>query len=252
MTILLELALELANMVQFTWFLVFLRIGAVMALLPAFGERSVPVRVRLALTVVLTLLVLPSQVPDATPVASPIAHAAAEVIIGLVLGMALRLAVLALQIAGTIAANVTSLSQVLGTVSVDPLPAMAHLLFLAGLAAATAAGLHVKVVEMLLLSYALFPPGQFPDGGNLVQWGVSQVAGAFTLAFKLAAPFVAISLIYNAALGAINRAMPQLMVAFVGAPAITFGALLLLALLAPDLLHLWLLAFDEILSGAAL
>ena len=40
-------------------------------------------------------------------------------------------------------------------------------------------------------------------------------------------------------LGVINRAMPQLMVAFVGAPAITAAGLLLLALAAPILLDIW-------------
>ena len=68
---------------------------------------------------------------------------------------------------------------------------------------------------------------------------VRAVSSAFTFAFTLAVPFVAVSLLYNLALGVINRAMPQLMVAFVGAPAITYGALVLLALTAPLVLALW-------------
>jgi flagellar biosynthetic protein FliR len=42
----------------------------------------------------------------------------------------------------------------------------------------------------------------------------------------------------------INRAMPQLMVAFVGAPLITFGGLLLLMMLAPAMLYVWLQALS--------
>ncbi|MFC3118840.1 flagellar biosynthetic protein FliR [Jhaorihella thermophila] len=38
------------------------------------------------------------------------------------------------------------------------------------------------------------------------------------LPFSLSAPFVIASLLYNLTLGAINRAMPQLMVTLVGAP----------------------------------
>ena len=49
------------------------------------------------------------------------------------------------------------------------------------------------------------------------------MAASFALALSLAAPFVIASLLYNVALGVINKAMPQLMVAFVGAPAITCG-----------------------------
>jgi flagellar biosynthetic protein FliR len=74
------------------------------------------------------------------------------------------------------------------------------------------------------------------------------VARAFALAFSLAAPFVVASFLYNLALGAINRAMPQLMVAFVGAPVITAGGLVLLALALPALLGVWLAAFDEFLA----
>lgn len=44
----------------------------------------------------------------------------------------------------------------------------------------------------------------------------------------------------NLALGAINRAMPQLMVAFVGAPLITFGGLALLLVATPVILSVWL------------
>ncbi|HBQ37312.1 MAG TPA: flagellar biosynthesis protein FliR, partial [Rhodobacteraceae bacterium] len=62
---------------------------------------------------------------------------------------------------------------------------------------------------------------------------------AFALAFTLAAPFLIASLIYNVALGVINRAMPQLMVAFVGAPAITAGALFLMFLVMPLILVVW-------------
>ena len=70
-------------------------------------------------------------------------------------------------------------------------------------------------------------------------WGLARIAEAFSLAFLLAAPFVIASFIYNLALGVINRAMPQLMVAFVGAPAITWGGLALLLVTAPVLLGVW-------------
>ena len=73
----------------------------------------------------------------------------------------------------------------------------------------------------------------------LSRTGIAQVGHAFALGFTLAAPFVIASLIYNVILGVINKAMPQLMVAFVGAPAITAGGLILLALAAPTMLSLW-------------
>ncbi len=65
----------------------------------------------------------------------------------------------------------------------------------------------------------------------------------------MAVPFLAASVIYNIALGVINRAMPQLMVIFVGAPALTLGGLVLLAIAAPLLLKLWIDAFNAYLGN---
>ena len=48
-------------------FAVFLRVGAAMALFPAFGERSVPERVRLMLALGFTLVVVPAAEPFVAP-----------------------------------------------------------------------------------------------------------------------------------------------------------------------------------------
>lgn len=221
----------------FAGFLVFVRVGATMALLPAFGEQAVPLRVRLVLALAFTAVVAPAApVADVAP--GPTAMLA-EAAAGLLLGAGFRMFILALQTAGAMAAQATSLSQLFGAAGVDPQPAIGHVLVVAGLALAVTLGLHVRVAEALILSYDLLPPGRFPAAEDVARWGLAQVARAFALAFSLAAPFLIASLIYNAALGAINRAMPQLMVAFVGAPALTAGGLVLLSIVAPVALSVW-------------
>ena len=230
--------------------LVFLRIGAMMALLPAFGERSVPARIRLVITLMFTVLLAP-VVADKYPVPDRIEDfvqiGGIEVLAGLAIGILLRMMMLVLQIAGTIAANSTSLAQIFGGSAADPQPAMSHILVIAGLALAAMSGLHVKLVMAMASSYDLFPPGLRIDTEGLTSWGTAHIAHAFALSFTLAAPFVITSVIYNLALGAINRAMPQLMVAFVGAPAITFAGLVLMLFSAPLILAVWLRALDETL-----
>jgi len=231
---------------------VFLRVGAMMALMPAFGETVIPVRVRLALAIAFTLIITPAigtDLPQLRGGPVPLVTViAAEGLAGLTLGVGLRLFVIALQTAGTIAAQATSLSQFFGGAGVDPQPAMSQILVMAGLALAVMNGLHVRLAEFLILSYSFFPPGQFPGGGNMGDWGTTQVSRAFTLAFTLAMPFVIMSVLYYVALGAINKAMPQLMVAFVGAPAITFAGLALLFLSAPLILPLWHSAFEGFIA----
>ena len=221
-----------------------------MALLPAFGERMIPARVRLVLALAFTAITFPAVAELIPPamLAQPGRALLGEIVIGLGLGAALRFFVLALQIAGSIAAQAVSLAQILGGQTIDPQPAIGHVIVLSGLALAVMAGLHVKVAQMIVLSYDLLPPGQVPVPSDVLSWGVAQTARAFALGFTLAAPFVIVSLIYNIALGVINRAMPQLMVAFVGAPAITAGGLILLAVALPFILQTWIAALDTFIA----
>ncbi|MCV6597529.1 MAG: flagellar biosynthetic protein FliR [Mangrovicoccus sp.] len=224
--------------------LIGLRISAAVFLLPAFGAQMVPMRVRLGMAFALTLLVTPLvPLPSGWGVpnfALLISAAMSESLTGLCFGFALRLTIWILQIVGSIAAQSISLSQILGGAGVDPQPAISQLFVVAALALAMMAGFHIQIVSAFVKSYDLVPLGQFPLAAAMSDWAVGEVAAGFALAFSLAAPFAIASLLYNMALGAINRAMPQLMVAFVGAPAITAGGLALLAIAAPLILMLWL------------
>ncbi len=233
-------------------FLVFLRVGAAMALLPAFGEQSVPARIRLGLALAFTLIVAPAVSGYVAPLAQlgdviglPLIT---ETLAGLAIGIVLRLFILALQMAGTIAAQSTSLAQFFGGAGVEPQPAISQLLVVGGLALAVMGGLHVRMAELIVLSYDLMPPGAFPGASDLADWGLGRIADAVGLAFSLAAPFVVASLIYNVALGIINRAMPHLMVSFVGAPALALGGLALLLLVLPLSLSVWATAFGHFLD----
>lgn len=232
-------------------FAVFFRVGAFFGMLPGFGEASVPMRIKLGIAAAFTLIVLPLVPLDGLPqVWTPpvlVGFVLTEAAIGLVFGIGMRLFLLGLQTAGTIAAQSTSLAQVFGNASVEPMPAMGHVLMVGGIALAMIADLHVKAAALFVTTYALFPMGQILPAGSTADWGVAQVAHAFRLAFTLAVPFVILSMLYNVALGVINKAMPQLMVAFVGAPAITLGGLFLLFTSAPLMLQVWHSALDAYL-----
>ncbi|WP_083195038.1 flagellar biosynthetic protein FliR [Pararhodobacter sp. CCB-MM2] len=238
------------------WFLggalVFVRIGPMFSLLPIYGERSVPARVKIIAALATTLVVTPAVVGDIpVPGEGPIGwflFLAPESMIGVMLGMALRLIFMVLMIGGTMAAQATSLSQAFGGAGAEPQPAISHVLVMAGLCMAAMAGMPERLVQYIVLSYDLFSPGQWPLPSAVAEWGIAQVSRAFALGFSLAAPFVIGAGLYNLALGAINRAMPQLMVAFVGAPALTLGGMLLFLVAAPIMLSVWLPAFLEVLS----
>jgi len=231
---------------QWLWagFLVFLRVSAVAALMPGFGEQAVPPRIKLAIAICFTLIVLPAVAPqmgrNPADLIGALRQAGPEVVAGLVFGIVLRMFIMALQIAGTIAAQSASLAQLFGGgPGAEPQPAIGHLLVIGGIALAAILGLHVRAAAYLIESYALIPPGTLPTPDLILTAGLDEVARSFALGFTLAAPFVGAALIYNLVLGVINRAMPQLMVTFVGAPALTAGGLLLLLIAAPVVLGVW-------------
>jgi flagellar biosynthetic protein FliR len=237
--------LGLAEGIAWAAALAFIRIGAVVALMPGFGDPAVPQRIKLALVVAFTLVVAPvlaDRLTDGGP-APAFAALGGEAIAGLLLGVGMRLFVVALQTAAAIIAQATTLSQLFAGAAPEPQPAIGNLFLFAGIALAMAAGLHVKAAELVLLSYDILPAGARLSAASAADWGLALIGRTFALAFTLAAPFVIASLIYNLALGAINRAMPALMVSMVGAPALTFGAMALMAAATPVILAAWLEAF---------
>jgi len=242
-----------AQVTLWTGFLVFLRVGAIMAVMPAFGERVVPARIKLVVALAFTFIVAPAAAAqfDLPPqnVGTMARFAVTEVIVGLALGLAIRLFILAVQTAGSIAAQATSLAQVLGGSAAEPMPAIGHVLTVGALALAVMTGLHVKAAAYIIFSYDVLPAGRFADAQALSAWGTHRVAQAFGLAFSLAAPFIIISVIYNLTLGVINKAMPQLMVAFVGAPVITLGGLFVLFAMSPMILSVWADALDSFFTA---
>ncbi|MEM9779760.1 MAG: flagellar biosynthetic protein FliR [Pseudomonadota bacterium] len=249
---LMQALLDLSSSYLLAATLIFVRVGAVVGLMPAIGETFLPARLRLAIALTLAVILVPLVDRSALPVAvTPMNFTQlllAETVIGVLIGLATRLMVHALQLAGSIAAQSTALAQIAGAgIAPDPMPAMGNALMISGLTLAMILGLHTKIILALLNSYNDLGFGFVLTAADIATWGLDQATAAFALGFSLAAPFMLAALLYNIALGAINRAMPQLMVAFVGAPAITAGTLFLFLLSAPLIISTWNNRLDQVL-----
>ncbi|HBK90466.1 MAG TPA: flagellar biosynthesis protein FliR [Parvularcula sp.] len=233
---------EAANLNLPLWAGVLARMSAIAFLAPALGELAVPVRVRLAGAIALTMLVAPFAAAPA-PAANAAALAAmigAEAATGLLIGFALRLGVFALQMLGVVTAQVLTLSQLFGPgLSHDQESPISTILIAAGLALACASGLHLRLAASLAESYAAFPFGAGFDFSQGAEFAAAQSGKALSLAFGMAAPFVLLGMVYSVALAAANRAMPQMAAVFVGAPAVIFAGMALFAGAAAVILSRW-------------
>ncbi|MEM9782781.1 MAG: flagellar biosynthetic protein FliR [Pseudomonadota bacterium] len=234
---------------------VFARVGAALALVPGLGARSVPARVRIAAAVMLTALVLPvigPVVADRVP-RTPDALAGtvlAEVAAGLTIGLGFRALVFALQITGTVAAQSITLVHLFGTpIETAGEPSLATLLTLGGVALLLTIGLHVDLVAAIVTLYAVLPFALAPPPGDTAAFAAERAAGAFALGLGLAVPFVLVGFAYNLALGALSRAMPQLLVALVGVPALVGLGLVTLWLVLPEMMTRWLGIAVEVMAA---
>lgn len=234
----------------FTALGIFVRMSVFAILLPGLGEVSISIRIRLLVALVMTWIVFPVVLVenrlDQMAIADITTLFIAELIYGFMLGFSLRVMIYVLQIAGTIIAQAMSLSQVLGAgLTEEPNTTVSSLLLLAGTTLVVTLDLHIEAIRLFIQSYEMFPFGSLPDLDMIAHWATEKSVWAFAFALSLSLPFVILNFIYNVALGMISRAMPQLMVSFVGMPAITGASIILLALSIGALLSFWLINFDS-------
>jgi flagellar biosynthetic protein FliR len=237
--------------------LVFARLGSAFMLLPVYGEPFVPARLRLLLALLITLLVAPllaARLP-ALP-ASPAALLlvlAGEIVVGLFLGSLARIFMAALTTAGMIIAYMSSLANALVN---DPAAAQqgsiaGTFLTLVALLLIFALDLHHLLLHAVLGSYEVFRPGVALPWGDMAEVVSRLTAQSFLIALQLAAPFIAVGLIFFLGLGLLGRLMPQIQVFFVAMPLQVAVGVALLALTLPIALAWFIGRFAETIGGFA-
>ena len=217
------------------------RLSFIIFFMPGIGEQTIPVQMRVMILLALSAMFSISGFVSPPPTDSFASYAgvlSTEVAIGFGLGVVLRVTIWMLSIAGTVISQAIGLSQLLGVALEHEQQTMtANLLSMAGAALLLSADFHIKAIASLLRLYTDVPIGALEamNQDMLVQAFLS----AFGLAIMLAWPFVAVNLLYNICLGFINKALPSLMVAFVGAPLMIGAGIILLALSIMGMLVVW-------------
>ncbi len=232
----------------FLFMLLFSRLGALVMLLPAFGDVSVPGRVRLGLALAISAVLFPlagtfyGEIPQKLFDVFPLMGS--EIFIGLLIGGTARLLMSALQVAGTVISFQMGLSYAM---SFDPTQGVQGALlgsFLSVLAVTLVfvTNLHHVFLAAISDSFILFKPGAIPSVASFTEMAVNVVAGAFKVGIQLSAPFMVFGLIFNLGLGILSRLMPQVQIFFVAMPANILVGLALLALLL-SAISVWFLKF---------
>jgi flagellar biosynthesis protein FliR len=219
--------------------LAFARIAAMVMLMPGLGETNIPVRLKLSIALLLTLIMLPlhrqAYQIDMQSLTSLLVLMLQEIVIGIVLGATARVTLGALQVAGAVIAQQMGLGFV---TSVDPTQGqqgvlVGNFLTMLGVTLLFATDSHHLVIAALNDSYKIFGPGESMPSGDVASLATRAFAAAFKIGLQLSAPFLVFGLVFNIGLGVLARLMPQMQVYFVGAPlSILAGFLILAAVLA--------------------
>lgn len=240
-----------------SFILVFARIGAMIMLLPGFGEVNIPVRVRLGIALALTLIILPlhrgAYQVSMTSMAPLMVLMVHEIVIGIVLGATARVTLSALQVAGSVIAQQLGLGFV---TTVDPTQGqqgvlIGNFLTILGLTLLFATDMHHLVIAALSQSYIIFAPGELMPSGDIAALATRAFTAAFKIGVQLAAPFIVFGIVFNLGLGLLARLMPQMQVYFVGVPLSILGGFLILAAVIATIMATFLDYFGGVLHQLA-
>jgi len=218
-----------------------MRIGAMLLAMPVLGTRLVSTRVKVILSFLLAVLVLPllPEVPQVEPLSLPgMFISIQQVLIGIGLGFTLQLVFGALMIAG----ESIAMSMGLGFASmVDPangvnVPVVSQLFIIMGTLIFLALGGHLMLIQLLVSSFQSLPIA--PIGIDrqsfwaIVSWGSQMFVGAVWVAIPALISMLAI----NLSMGVMTRAAPQLNIFSVGFPVTMFMGFVILMLVLPTFL----------------
>jgi len=234
----------------------FLRVLSLFMAAPILSNRTIPMRVKLGLSIAIAIIVaptLPAQQQIALDSIAVLPLIVEQIMIGLALGFTVRITMAGIEMAGEVIGLQMGLSfagffdpssRAQGTAVGSWLGVISMLMLLA-------INGHLLMIHSIVESFRIFPVGSnafsFGDVKNLA------IAGGemFRLGLQIALPFVAVLLIVNLTLGVMVRVAPQMNLMSVGMPATITAGFVSLYLLMPYLERPLLRALEKSLSGFA-
>ena len=219
-----------------TLVLILIRVSVVLAVGPLFSSRVFAARTKIVLALLMTWLLVPvamaQQPPPVLGVASVLSELAVGGVYALTLGMLSEILLLAGQVAGVQFSF--SLVNLLDPSSEIQTPLLADLFQMFGLWILFAAGLDRLLLDSVIRSLRMIPPGSLMLHPTTLAHGLTPLlAGAFFAALQLTAPLLAVTVLVDISVALVGRLAPQLPVISLTIPLKTLlGLAVLLGTLA--------------------
>lgn len=233
------------------FFLVFVRVAAVVGTMPILSSRNIPMLAKVGLAAILAFVLTPT-LPGAMPLLPStflpfLVAVAQEVFLGLLFGFAVQVVFSGLQAAGqflgvqmglTIANTFDPLTQAQSINYIDQFYAL-----LAGMLFLTINGHHWTILA-LQQSFELVPLGQFALGERVANDLVALTMEALVVSVRIGMPIAVALILADVAFLVLGRSAPQMNIFFVGQPLKIGIGLIALFLALPAMLSLMTTVFQ--------
>ncbi|NYT42101.1 flagellar biosynthetic protein FliR [Sphingomonas sp. R-74633] len=206
------------------FFIVFARVGAVLMLLPVFGEDAIPGRIRLMISFAMSaaiyaLVGAPARAAVEGGAMLPMVLVT-ELMTGLAMGMIVKILFFAVSMAGSVISTQVGLSS---AVIFDPAqsssaPLLSKFVTMAAALVCMGMQVHHLWLGAVVHSYQTFPIGGMPPAHDFAMLAVEAITRSMTLGLSLSAPLLIYGIVFNVALGLSARVAPAIQVFFVAQP----------------------------------
>ncbi|MCC2106458.1 MAG: flagellar biosynthetic protein FliR [Hyphomicrobiales bacterium] len=234
-------------------FLVFCRIGTCLSFAPGFSSPRIPVRLRLLIAIGLTIALCPPILESfatasrslTTMQAAPLI--ARECLIGATIGIMARMVFAALETMFTAASLAIGASSSFAprVDESESIPEFASLVMFATTALLFVSNAHWEIVRAIYESYAIMPLKSAIAPELALGKIAETLSFGFSIAFRLAAPFLAFGFVSNFAFALVNKIAPQIAIYFVAAPFVLIGGLVLLSITWNDIATQFIASFTD-------
>jgi flagellar biosynthesis protein FliR len=222
--------------------LVFLRVSAIIVLMPVFGDQVVPARVKAGLAFILAVLIypavsIPQTIGGMDNMALLVVRMGGEIVVGAAIGFAGRIIFAAVQMAGELIGVQmgVSIANVIDPITSTQVSIVAEFLYLIALLVFLTVDAHHIFIAAMSESYKSIPMFGIHLGGGMAREMLLLTQAMFVTAIKISAPVMAVLLFINVGLGIVARTVPQINVFIVGFPLQLAGGLIFIGLSMPFL-----------------
>ena len=221
------------------WLLVFARMGGLLGMNPLLARRNVPVMVRTGLTFLLTALIVPGIAVSAMPASDSLSLALGilrELFVGFACGFVFQIYYYMLFFVGDLMDTGFGLSmaKVFDAGTNIQMSVSSNWLNIILLLYSFATDSHLLLIRIFSSSFKILPVGSVTFSQEAARFFLELFVSVFSMALRLALPFMAAEFVLELGLGILMKLIPQIHVFVINIQfKLLMGLVLLLAFAAP-------------------